>query len=457
MRDAPAYSKRGFATFAPLKIALAYILVSFTIALVGPVQYVDFDKGHTALFIGAVSVAMLIGYAMGVRSMASHRPPSAPLNSRPNLALFDASLAIALLALAVSVYSAVASGSLNTSLSNLGDAYINSYEGYRRNTGTYSLAFLLYSLSLPFSLIASVWGLFYFFKLDKRRRILTLLLVVGGLLFYLVGTGKQKQVGDILIYLIAIGAVKYGIRGRHFSLKLILQAVVGAIVAVAVFVAVLGQRYAAMNVGAFNINERANPRMSFDIDHPVFKLFGPDFGFSLSVFSSYLSQGYYGLSLALDTDWEWTRMTGFSYSLSVIFDRFLGFEWQWPNTIVYQVGATTGWGESKWHTAFSHFASDFTWPGTVLLFGFFAFVYARCWLFSIRYGNPYAILMFTLLTLGMFFLPANNQLFHSPGALFSLVMVAVLYGRNGHFAGVGPRPARQGRTVRTQRLPSFET
>lgn len=35
--------------------------------------------------------------------------------------------------------------------------------------------------------------------------------------------------------------------------------------------------------------------------------------------------------------------------------------------------------------------------------------------------------MFALLTLGMFFIPANNQLLHSPGALFTLVVTMVLY------------------------------
>ena len=457
MRGAPAYSKRGFATFAPLKIALAYIFVTFTIALVGPIQYVDFDKGRTALFIGGVLVSMIIGYAMGVHSLASFRPPSAHLKSNRILALFDVCLGIALLALAGAAIPAVISGSFNTSFSDVGATYVEGYEGYVRNTGDYTLSFLLYSFSLPFSLIASVWGIFYFSQLDKRRRTLTLLLIVGGLLFYVLGTGKQKQLGDLLIYLIAVGAVKYGIRRRRLRLRSVLQIVLGAILAISAFGAILSQRYEAISISAFNINQRSHPLMSMDIDHPIFKIFGAEYGFNLSIISGYLSQGYYGLSLALVTDGDWTRMVGFSYSLSVIAERLLGFEWQWPKTIVYQVGSTTGWGESKWHTAFSHFASDFTWPGTVLLFGFFAYVYARSWLFSIRFGNPYAILLFTILTLGMFFLPANNQLFHSPGALFALVVVAVLYARNGHLAVARPRPARGGEEGSTQRLPSFVT
>lgn len=427
--------REDFATFTPLKIALAYLAFTFAIAVAGPVVYVDFSRGRTALFLLAVSIALTVGYTMGVRSMVHHGDSGQSVSVKKTSALFHVSLVAAILALASSVWAALNSGSLNTDLTGLGDAYIDAYDGYVRNSGGYSLSFLLYSMSLPFSFIASIWGIFYFNMLDKRRRILIILLVVGGLLFYVVGTGKQKQVGDILIYLVAIGAIKYGAAGKPLSVKLIGQAIIGAIVAIALFVAVLSQRYAAVNVGAFNINEHVHPRMSFDIEHPVFKFLGMDYGFGLSMFSTYLSQGYYGLSLALNTDWAWTKMSGFSYSLSVIFNRFLGFEWEWPNTLVYRVGATTGWGESKWHTVFPYFASDFTWLGAIVLFGLLAYIYARSWLLSIRQNNPYAILMFTLITMGVFFMPANNQLFHSPGLLFTVIVVSFLYIRDGHVSG----------------------
>ena len=70
-----------------------------------------------------------------------------------------------------------------------------------------------------------------------------------------------------------------------------------------------------------------------------------------------------------------------------------------------------------------------------MLFGLLAYIYARSWLLSIRQNNPYAILMFTLITMGVFFMPANNQLFHSPGLLFTVIVVSFLYIRDGHVSG----------------------
>lgn len=82
MTQARGHLGAGFAEFAPLKIALGYILVTFTIAVLGPVQYVNFEKVRAGLFVFAVLVAIAIGYAIGVHSLASIRPSFAYLNPR---------------------------------------------------------------------------------------------------------------------------------------------------------------------------------------------------------------------------------------------------------------------------------------------------------------------------------------------------------------------------------------
>ena len=441
MNIAAAYSAKGFATYTPLKITIAYLGATFLLLVFGPIEYLDMPIGKTAGFLTAAATAIIVGYMFGVAARMKN-PRGDPRGALAMASiLFDLSLGIALFALATSIGQSIAADGLSFSLSGMGEGYLAAYEGYERNSGNYSFSFILYSISLPFSFIATVWGIYYFRRLSPLRRYLTLILIFGGLYYYVIGTGKQKQIGDLVIYILAIALVKYGVRGRRINLKTILGAVIGGFVAVLLFVAVLGQRYAALGVDSGNINQRILFRMSFDTGHPVFIIFGQDYGLSLAIFSSYLTQGYYGLGLALETDWVWTRFSGFSYSISIIADRLFGLEWQWSNTLLHRTGLATGWNESKWHTVFTYFATDFTWPGTVVLFGFFAFAYARCWLVAVSHQNPFAILLFTLLTMGMFFMPANNQLLHSPGALFTFLMVVILYlvnaGRNYSLQSIG--------------------
>lgn len=417
--------------YSPLYIISSYIIFTFLIAVFGPVDYYIFPVLKTAVFILLVILAMIFGYGYGI---ATGVKPAKERDFADGLfirRLFDFSLCVSIITLFISIGSSSFSGQLNTNLSEIGSTYASGYEGYERNSGNYSLIFILYSLSLPFNFIISIFGLYYFFSLNPMRKALVTFFIITSLLFYVVGSGKQKQIGDFVIYLIAVTAVSFGVKRTQVNMKWVVFGSMIAVVALMTFVAVLGQRYTALGVDIANINYRINNRIYFDTSHPIFSIFGMDYGLNLAIFSTYLSQGYYGLGLSLETDWQWTHFMGFSYSVSVLASRIFGFEWEWPNTLIVQVANTTGWDESKWNTIFPFYATDFTFPGTIFIFGYFAYVYARAWYAAIKYENPFAILTFSFMTLGAFFIPANNQLLHSPGGLFTTVVITFLYLKNG--------------------------
>jgi hypothetical protein len=420
-------SSRTFAAYAPLKFFLGYLLFTLVLAIGGPTKYYQFPIGKTTIFMVVAMVVMTAGYMFGLETKMSTTRKGSSGSGLFVRRMFDLSLALSLGVLAISIVNSIVTGNLNTDFSSIGEAYLSGYENYERNTGNYSLDFIIYTISLPFNFISLVLGFYYFSTLNVARKWALTIFAVSSLLYYVLGTGKQKQLGDIVIYLLTVAALKYGARGRPIKIKWILAVAGLGIVALLAFVAVLGQRYGAIGVDISNVNRRVLDRIFIDTGHPVFAIFGVEYGLNLSMFLSYLSQGYYGLGLALDADWHWTRFQSFSYSISVITNRLFGWEWQWPNSYVYRIGLETGWGESKWHTVFTHFANDFTFPGTIVLFGMFAYVFARSWLAAIRYENPFAIMMFSLLALGAFFVPANNQLLHTPGALLTTLMVSILY------------------------------
>lgn len=418
---------RPFASFAPLKFFLAYLALTLALAAWGPIQYYMFPVGKTVLFMIAIMISLAFGYVYGVETGPRATRKNKPTNDSFVRGIFDFSLAVSILTLGVSIAYSVTSKGFSVDFSAIGDAYVDAYEGYVRNTGNYSLGFILYSFSLPFNYITYIFGFYYFPSLGKFRKILVVGFAVTSLLFYVLDSGKQKQIGDLMIFLFAVAALKYGVRRKPIQFKWMAGGAAVSVAGVIAFVLVLGQRYGAMGVDAGNINQRVTSLIFIDFHHPIFALFGAKNGLFLSMFLSYLSQGYYGLGLALETDWHWTHFMGASYSVSVLANRVLGLEWEWPNTLLHQVGVNTGWDESKWHTVFTYFATDYTFPGTVILFGFFAAIYARAWLAAIRFENPFAILMFAYLTMGAFFMPANNQLLHSPGALFSTILISFLY------------------------------
>lgn len=416
--------------FAPLWFFVAYVIFTVCLALFGPLDFIDFPKVRVAGYIAFVLVCCVIGYYFGID--ASKRitvpPPRRFLAVRGGIPkIFDIILFVAVLGLVGYLVTSAASGSLNTDITALGETYNTTYEGYQRNTGSYSLAFISYSAFSAPMFIASVWGMFYFWRLNWVRRAIIIVIILGTVLIFTLGSGKMKQLGDFVIYMIAISAIARGASGKGFSPRFVATISVIAVIGLALFAFIVSQRYTSVGVDALNINQKTSWHVKYDTTHPVFQLFGPGVGFAVSVVCNYLSGGYYGLGLTLDSAPTWSHFLGSSYSMSVIGERVFGLPSGYAVSYPYLVGTETGWGEAHWYTVFPWFASDFTFVGTGVLFGFFAFWYARTWLESIILADPYAVMMFTLMTVGVFYVPANNQLMHTPGGLATLLLVVGLY------------------------------
>jgi len=420
--------------YAPLWFFVAYVIFTVCLALFGPLDFIDFPKLKVAAYIAFVLVCCLIGYYFGVDSSKrlTLPPPRAflPVQGRIPKA-FDFILAAGILGLIGYLVTSAGNGSLNTDLTALGETYNTTYEGYQRNTGSYSLAFISYSVFSAPMFIASVWGMFYVRRINWPRRLIVITIILGTLLIFTLGSGKMKQLGDFVIYVIAIAAVARAASGKGFSPRFIGILAGVAVIGLALFAFIVSQRYTSVGVDALNINQKTSWHVKYDTTHPVFEVFGTGIGFAVSVVCNYLSGGYYGLGLTLDSAPTWSHFLGSSYSISVIGERVFGLPSGYDVSYPYLVGNETGWGEAHWYTAFPWFASDFTFVGTGVLFGVFAFWYARAWLESIILSDPFSVLLFTLMTVGVFYVPANNQLMHSPGPVATLLLVFVLYMMGG--------------------------
>ena len=130
----------------------------------------------------------------------------------------------------------------------------------------------------------------------------------------------------------------------------------------------------------------------------------------------------------------------------VIANRIFGVPFMLDETYPLRMEAETGYAAmSKWHTVFPWVASDFTFPGALLVFYLVARVYATTWVEAIRDHNPVSILFFCVLTLGMVFVPANNQLMIAPDSIIALWLLAfVWFLRRGRYPSLIPAGPRHG-------------
>lgn len=414
--------------YAPLIFTIGYLLTTLGITIFGPVVYTSYNWPLVSIYLFIVSIAIGIGYFIGVRRpLVLPRRPSEVSRMMFDRKLFQIALAISFVGLLYTVFSFFASANVNLDINSVGQAYNDTYANYERNSGKYSLSFILYTIIAAPSFIVTIWGLFYFKKLSFLEKAATGLIVFGTPVVFMLSAGQQKTIGDLVIYISAIFALRAVIKGKPLSFGTILIILVVGIAGVAMFNIILTQRYAAIGIDALNINQREISLVRYDTNHPVFKIFGSGLGFTLSILCMYIGNGLVGLGYALEAPFTWSFMFGTAYPMSVIGERVFGLPFAYEYTYPYIAAYTSGWGESRWFSVFAWFASDFTFIGTIPIFAFFAYVYARCWIESTRFGNPFAILLFSLLTLGVVMMPANNQLMQTPGGMLTLIVTVVLY------------------------------
>ena len=412
---------------APAIGVVGYFAFGVFVATFGPMHYLGYQGAVVALYVGLIVIVFGMAFMLGSRMRLPRKPIWRKDQNQSVLTfIFRASLVIAVLLMTYELLNTVRSGGLNFSLANTANAYIGTYTDYVRNSGGYGMRFLITSMGAFPLFVAQVLGLFYFKELDRPTRLAVIYLFIVTVLVYTLGGGKQKQFGDIMIYMVSVLLAKQAATGR---LKFKTVAIVAGVVLGGTYVllTLLAFRYQAIGISLADLNRNLHPLIEYREGYWLEGALGETFAFPLVMFSGYLSQGYYGLSLSLEQPFTWTSFAGSSYSVSVILNQFFGTEFWVERSYPYLVGYSTGWDQTKWHTVFAWLASDLTFTGVVLFMGLMGFIYGRAWREILVHQNPFALMMFAMMNIGLAYAPANNQLMHSPGALSTSFAVFAVY------------------------------
>ena len=416
--------------FLPLTLFLVYIAATLVVCFWGPKKFQDFDRLGVGLYMTGFVALFAMGYRYGIRKQGPKTTdgqdgsPSARV-----LSIVKTCILIAFAVKTVFLVWGIASGGVNLSISEMGQSYVEGYEGYERNVGEYNLMFLL---GIPFLLpvqATMVLGVYYFKSLGLQYRWLLAGTFLAEILRSTIGRGKQQQFGVIMVFLIAVAFLKFATASKRVRQRSLRTLAILAGIAVMGFVYTIRSRYEAIGIDATNFNEKEIYFTWMDFDHPFFQVFGLTWGLPLAILlTGYLSGGYYGLSLCMAQPFKWTYFLGSSYSVMVLFDRFLGGEFLLWDTYPLRMEEATGYpGMSKWHTIFPWLASDFTFIGALFVMAGMAVVYAICWKEAICQRNPVSILFYAVLTLGLIFVPANNQLMIAPDYTLAFWVLFILW------------------------------
>lgn len=141
--------------------------------------------------------------------------------------------------------------------------------------------------------------------------------------------------------------------------------------------------------------------------------------------STYLTQGYYGMSLALDKPFDSTYGIGNSTFLLESFDKYLGLDFK-PRTFQHKV--SDQWSaDGQWHSMYSQWANDLSFWGVVLGMLALGFLSATIWISAVEFNDFVARCLIPLFVVLFLFIPANNQVLNMLETLSTFVMLVTLW------------------------------
>lgn len=142
-------------------------------------------------------------------------------------------------------------------------------------------------------------------------------------------------------------------------------------------------------------------------------------------FSSYLTQGYYGMSQALEL--EWVPMYGIGNSMFLV-DIISGNIYD-VDKFTYQVRLEPyGWDSNvRWHSIYTWIANDVSFYGIIVVMFLLGIVFAMMFRDAIVEKNPFARASMFFFILLLIFIPCNNQVAQSSENLCAFLVLIILW------------------------------
>jgi hypothetical protein len=300
-------------------------------------------------------------------------------------------------------------------LSNVSGTFRNASETYMNSTVRHQNIFsYLDIIFTPISMIAITNAIFSYKNLRRRYRYWAYILIA----FIIASAiGSATRSGIVQITMISFAAFSLAIYKKNIVLKYYHKVFIFFF---AIIVAIGFLTYSALLTdtrggGKPVVNPLTNkpPKENYFL----YKITSPKLHHQINNLSFYISHSYYRLNKALNMPF---KGLGFGLSNSYfIMDNIESLTgWSGLKAISYGVRLDNDIGRGYglyWSTFYTWIASDFTFPGTIIVIYFIGYFFSIALRDSLIYLNPLSVTVFCLLFYFIFHFAFNNPLQDGPG------------------------------------------
>jgi hypothetical protein len=417
-----------FSMHLPFMAVILYLFSVIVIFWAGPLEWPVTNTIELAVFQASSLVIIVMGYS----SVSPSRiPKGSGVNLRP--LFYIGVISVILLQIPVTLtYTGKYPWDVIQSIMDQRQTYEDMLDQLSEGQGTRLIVPLLRAIVSPLFYAALGYGLLHFKSLRMLQRVLLLVAILCPVNLSLL-RGTDKEIADVLIILSGFLLVSYyrkrlnlthdtshikGSQGKWMSLL--------AVVAVCLFLAAF----------SFKKLERLGGNIDFcfgdgvicaDYSGPILSSL-PDFvAFGYAMVDFYLTNGFYGLSLALQQPFDSTLGIGHSAAFLGLYERFTGD----PDLFTYSfIGkiSNAGWDHRYyWPTIFTWLANDVGFFGSLLIVGWMARWFRQSWSDAVYSSNDLAAIVFVFLCIAFVYLPANHQLAQTLDSYFASIIALIAW------------------------------
>ena len=405
-----------------------YLLFTLFLYYFGPLRFERHNTLLVLFFVAAYQISLYFGFRVGISNIKVRSrfkvksgqfktwQKTLALNSVILLNSFFAIMTISQKLGSFSVGALIQS--IIYGYNNAGDTYAQTLETSASFQGSWVTA--LNTLTSPLTFLMIPIGVYYFKKLNISTKIFFAIAVILNLaMFFLTGT----NIGIFRVFAVIIGSFLLKDRVRKKAKTGAQVATIAlAVTLIVIFLVIFSNNVTSRmpNMGRFISG------IPIDFQNILLQIFPQSMQAFFILFVSYISQGYYGMSLAFDYPWESTFPFGssmflMSNSASLGFNPQAIFEqtylykmnWQWSSTI-------------NWHTAYTWIANDISFVGVIIFMLFLGILLGITFRKS-RTNDILSICLFPLLLMIVLFLPMNNNILSNPLTFMPTATYVILF------------------------------
>lgn len=318
-----------------------------------------------------------------------------------------------------------------------------------RNPGkAYNLKFLVTSNNIFGGLVGSLFilvfqpiaylvvpfALVYFKRLNIIYRLLTIINILLNIC-HAIGIGTNKGVFDMLILIFItcfLFLLKY-FNEKGFNKKYLINIGITLIILAAFILGIFNKNLSNRGVGGtLNNNEVHSIGLNtvpYDTECLIFEATPSVLHKPIALLSSYLTQGYYGLDITMNTGvipmfgignsmFLQKYISKYAFDISQLSLQFRSIPYNWDPYV-------------NWHSLYSWYANDFGFLGVTVILMIFGYLFGNCYLKTLD-NNVFAKVLFMLLFIMLLFLPMNSQIFsfmHSFLAFFIALFLYIIFDK----------------------------